>query len=79
MNPTEQFQKTVIDAVTVASKNGVHPALLYCVLGGLQSDVLTAIKQTNRLDKVTAMAQTAETIVKSTNPKPANVFKQPQP
>lgn len=78
-NPTEKFQSTVIAAVTEASQNGVHPAIVYCVLGGLQSDVLTAIKQSNRMAKADAVAQTAETIVKSNNSKPAPPASPAQP
>lgn len=78
MNPTEKFQKTVIDAVTDASQKGVHPAIVYTVLGGLQSDVLTAIKQSNRMAKEAAVATTAETILKPDNSKPANVIELPK-
>lgn len=79
MNPTEKFQKSVIDAVTAASQAGVHPAIVYTILGGLQSDVLTAIKQSNRLAKQAAVTDTAETVLKSKNSQPANVIPLPQP
>jgi hypothetical protein len=72
MNPTEKFQNAVFEAVSHASKNGVHPAIVYTVLGGLQSDVLSAVKQANRMAKDAAVAETAETIVNSNNSKPAN-------
>jgi hypothetical protein len=79
MNATEKFQKTVIDAVTEASRNGVHPAIVYTVLGGLQTDVLTAIKESNRLARKAAVAQTAKTILKPANSNPANVIPLSQP
>jgi hypothetical protein len=71
-SPTEKFQKTVIEAVTDAANAGVHPAIVYCVLGGLQSDVLNSIKQANRMAKEDAVTATADTIVKSQNSKPAS-------
>ncbi len=48
LDPTKTFQNAVIKAVTEASQTGVHPAIVYTILGGLQNDVLMAIKQTNR-------------------------------
>jgi hypothetical protein len=74
-NPTEQFQTAVIDAVNDAAKNNVHPAIVYTILGGLQSDVLLAIKQSNRMAQTAA---TAESILKSKNSPPANVIQLPK-
>jgi len=70
-NPTEKFQKSVIDAVTEAANSGVHPAIVYTILGGLQSDVLTSIKQANRAAQADAVAKTVDAIVKE-NSKPAS-------
>lgn len=72
-NPTEKFQRTVIDAVTEAANAGVHPAIVYCVLGGLQSDVLNSIKAANRLAKEDADTKTTETITKGNNSEPRDV------
>jgi len=70
-NPNEKFQKSVIDAVNEAANSGVHPAIVYTILGGLQSDVLTSIKQANRAAQADAVAKTVDAIVKE-NSKPAS-------
>ena len=49
MNPQEQFQNRIVDAVKKASANNVHPAIVYMVLGGIQQDVLYSVRQANRL------------------------------
>ena len=72
MNPTDKFQKTIIQAVTDASQAGVDPAIVYCVLGGLQSDVLFAIEQSNRMAQDNADAKLADGVLKSQNSKPAS-------
>ena len=54
MNYTDEFQSAVIDAVNKAAKHNVHPAIVYTILGGLQSDVLLAIKQSNHLAQAAA-------------------------
>ena len=48
MDPTNKFQSTVITAINDAAQNAVHPAIIYTILGGCMSDVLTSIKKSNR-------------------------------
>lgn len=72
MNPTEKFQYHITEAVKKAAENGVHPAIVYMVLGGIQQDVLFSVKQSNRMAKEAVTAATAETILKSQNSKPAS-------
>jgi hypothetical protein len=70
MNYTDEFQSAIIDAVNHAAKHNVHPAIVYTVLGGVQSDVLLAIKQSNRLAQ--AAAPTPPSQPSTLNPQPPN-------
>jgi hypothetical protein len=78
MNSQEKFQTAITNAVNQAAHDGVHPAIIYMVLGGIQQDVLYSVRQANRVANETAAA---ENILQSQNSKPvtpANVIKLPK-
>lgn len=77
-DPTQEFQTAIIETVIKASQDGVPPAIVYTVLGGLQMDVLTSIKQANRMAKEDEAAETAEAVLKSKNQQPSNVIPLPK-
>jgi len=67
-NPTEKFQRTVIDAVTDAANQGVHPAIVHFVLCGLAADVVTSVKAANQMAKEKTTTKTAAAPTHSPSP-----------
>ncbi len=74
MNPQEKFQSDITRIVREAANNGVHPAIVYMVLGGIQADVLHSVRAANQIaDEVGA----AETVL-NTNPHAESKTIQPE-
>lgn len=79
MNPQEQFQNRITDAVQKAAANAVHPAIIYMVLGGIQQDVLYSVRQANRAAAAPAAPDTKpQTPDPGVPPPPDNVIPLPE-
>ncbi len=79
MNPQEKFQTRITETVKDAAKDGVHPAIVYMVLGGIQSDVLNSVRAANRIaDEVQATEKIIQSGIKhETTPPVSNPDQRP--